>query len=57
MSRPGETHIENVIALEGDGGAELWADVGNIGLTQIAFVEDLTATQLQTELDQASFIF
>ena len=54
---PGETHIENVIALEGDGGAELWADVGNIGLTQIAFVEDLTAAQLQTELDQASFIF
>lgn len=53
---PGETLIQNVIALEGDGGAELWADVWTEGLTQIAFVEDLTAAQLQQELTEAFLI-
>jgi Ca2+-binding RTX toxin-like protein len=54
---PGETGFQNVIALQGDGGAELWADVKYQGLTQIAFVEDLTAAELQQELSEAIFIF
>ncbi|MDP5218760.1 hypothetical protein Q5Y75_16140 [Ruegeria sp. 2205SS24-7] len=50
---PGETLHQNVIALEGNGGTELWADVADIGLTQIAFVEDLTMQQLQIEFDSS----
>ncbi|MBO9436393.1 hypothetical protein J7394_19405 [Ruegeria sp. R13_0] len=53
---PGETLIQNVIALDGEAGAELWADVNGSGLTQIAVVENLTALQLQIELEQAILI-
>lgn len=51
-----ESLMQNVIALDGDGGTELWADVEDTGPMQIAFVEDLTGAQLQAELSEASFI-
>lgn len=53
---PAEELIQNVIALEGDGGAELWADVRHAGLMQIAFVDNLTAAELQQELTEAWLI-
>lgn len=53
---PDETWQHNVIALEGTGGAELWADVAGAGLTQIAFVENLTAAELQQELMGADWL-
>ncbi|MBG6176697.1 hypothetical protein IWQ55_004058 [Labrenzia sp. EL_208] len=51
-----ESLMQNVIAMDGDGGNELWADLKDTGPMQTAFVEDLTGTQIQAELSEASFI-
>lgn len=53
---PGESLIQNVIALEGNEGAGLWADVTQAGLIQIAVVEGLTTAELQQELTEAWLI-
>ncbi|MEL7154122.1 MAG: calcium-binding protein, partial [Pseudomonadota bacterium] len=50
-AQPGDALSDNLIALEGAGGAQLFADVDFWGLTQIAFVEGVDASTLQNLID------